>query len=49
MQLGVATVKPKGNNVFELHIDQVVMEATTDKTGKLIRLAVPSAKVVVER
>jgi len=49
MRLGVATIKAKGSNVYELHIGEVMMEATTDKTGKLIRLAVPSAKVVVER
>jgi hypothetical protein len=49
MQLGVATIKSKGSNVYELHMGEVVIEATTDKSGKLIRLAVPSAKVVVER
>lgn len=49
MQIGLASIKPLGSNVFELNIGSVTMEATTDKAGKLIRLAVPSAKVVVER
>jgi len=49
IQLGLATVKAKGNNVFELTIGYVKMEATTDKSGKLIKLTVPEAKVVVER
>jgi hypothetical protein len=49
MQLGVATVKPKGSNVYELDMGYVTMEATTDKNGKMIKLTVPSAKVVVER
>jgi hypothetical protein len=49
MRFGTATVKAKGANVFELDMGEIVMEATTDKTGKLIRLSVPSAKVVVER
>jgi hypothetical protein len=49
IQLGLAIVKAKGNNVFELNIGYVTMEATTDKSGKLIRLTVPEAKVVVER
>jgi|SRR6185295_2313686 len=49
MQLGIATVKLKGSNVYELEMSDVSMEATTDKNGKLIKLTVPSAKVVVER
>jgi hypothetical protein len=49
MQLGVAEVKAKGSNVYDLEMGYVTMEATTDKTGKLIRLAVPGAKVVIER
>jgi hypothetical protein len=49
MRLGVATIKSKGSNVYELNMGEVVMEATTDKSGRLIRLTVPDAKVVVER
>jgi len=49
LQLGFATVKPTGNNVYELDMGYVTMEATTDKSGKLIKLVVPSAKVVIER
>ena len=49
IQLGLAIVKAKGSNVYELDIGYVTMEATTDKNGKLIKLTVPEAKVVVER
>ena len=49
MQLGLAIVKPKGSNVYELNIGYITMEATTDKSGKLIRLTAPGSKVVVER
>jgi hypothetical protein len=49
IQIGLAIVKAKGNNVYELNIGYVTMEATTDKNGKLIRLTAPEAKVVVER
>jgi hypothetical protein len=46
---GLAIVKPKGNNVYELNIGYVTMEATTDKNGKLIKLTSAASKVVVER
>jgi hypothetical protein len=49
IQIGLAIVKAKGNNVYELNIGYVTMEATTDKNGKLIKLTAPEAKVVVER
>jgi hypothetical protein len=49
IQIGLAIVKPKGNNVYELNIGYVTMEATTDKNGKLIKLTAPDSKVVVER
>jgi len=49
IQLGIAIVKAKGNNVYELNIGYVRMEATTDKNGKLIKLTAPESKVVVER
>jgi len=49
MRLGEATIKPKGSNTFQLDIGSVKLEATTDAAGKLIRLSVPDAKVVVER
>lgn len=46
---GLAIVKPKGSNVYELNIGYVTMEATTDKSGKLIKLTSAASKVVVER
>lgn len=49
IQLGLAIVNAKGNNVYELNIGYITMEATTDKSGKLIKLTVPGSKVVVER
>jgi hypothetical protein len=49
MRLGEATIRPKGINTFQLEVGSVKLEATTDAAGKLIRLSVPDAKVVVER
>ncbi len=49
IQLGLAIVNAKGNNVYELNIGYITMEATTDKSGKLIKLTAPGSKVVVER
>lgn len=47
--LGSATVRPKGNRKFDLEVNGVGMEATTDADGRLIRLAIPDGKLVVER
>jgi hypothetical protein len=49
IELGHAMVTAKGSNVYELNIGYITMEATTDKSGKLIKLTVPGSKVVVER
>ena len=49
MQMGLATVRPKGNRTFELEIGSIKAEATTDADGRMLRLTVPDAKVVVER
>jgi|SRR5213593_4506698 len=49
MRLGEATVQPKGSGVYQLKMGDVTLEATTDAGGRLIRLSVPDAKVVVER
>ena len=46
---GEATIRPKGNRTFELIMGDVRAEATTDANGRLLRLAVPAAGVVVER
>jgi hypothetical protein len=47
--LGTATVRPKGNRTFDLEVNGAKMEATTDSDGRLIRLAIPEGKLVVER
>jgi hypothetical protein len=49
MRLGEAKIQPKGNGVYQLLLGAVKLEATTDAAGKLIRLSVPDAKVLVER
>jgi hypothetical protein len=49
MQVGQARVRQTGNRTFALEVGEVKLEATVDAAGKLLRLAVPSAKVVVER
>jgi hypothetical protein len=46
---GSAKITPKGNRTFALEMGDVRLEATTDAEGRLIRLTVPEAKVVVER
>jgi hypothetical protein len=46
---GEATIRAKGNRSFELIMGDVRLEATTDATGRLLRLAVPEAGVVIER
>jgi hypothetical protein len=47
--LGSAVVRSAGTNMYELHIGDIQMQAATDAEGRLIRLTVPSANVVVER
>lgn len=49
MQVGQARVRQTGNRTYALEVGDVKLDATVDATGKLLRLAVPSAKVVVER
>lgn len=49
MQVGLAKVKSSGKNTYALEVGAVKLEATVDDQGRLLRLAVPSAKVVVER
>jgi hypothetical protein len=49
MTLGALTVRPTGNRTFEIQTNDVKLVATTDGDGRLIRLTVPDAKVVVER
>ena len=46
---GTATVRATGPGAYELQLGDLKMEATTDHEGKLIKLTVPSANVVVER
>jgi hypothetical protein len=49
MQVGQARIRSTGQRTYALEVGDVKLEATVDATGKLMRLAVPSAKVVVER
>jgi len=49
MTLGALTVRPAGNRTFEIETSNVKMIATTDPDGRLVRITVPEAKVVVER
>jgi hypothetical protein len=48
-RIGAATVRSTGANAYELEIGDIRMQATTDADGRLLRLTVPAAKVVVER
>ncbi len=49
LTVGTLTIHPSGNHTFELETNNVKLIATTDSDGRLIRLTVPDAKVVVER
>ncbi len=49
LQLAPITVRSVGPNSYEIDTGNVKVKATTDKDGRLLRLAVPDAKVVVER
>ena len=49
MQVGEARVRSTGARTFTLELGDLKLEATVDGNGRLTRLSVPSAKVVVER
>lgn len=49
MTLGALTVRSTGNRTFEIESGNLKMLTTTDADGRMIRLSVPDAKVVVER
>ena len=49
MTLGAVTIRPTGNRTFEIETSNVKLVATTDPDGRLVRITVPGAKVVVER
>jgi hypothetical protein len=49
MQVGSAHVRSTGKSTYALELGDVKLEATVDAAGKLTRLSMPSAKVVVER
>jgi hypothetical protein len=49
MRLGSATVRSTGPRAYDLEVGDVKLQATIDAEGRLLRLAVPEAKVVVER
>jgi hypothetical protein len=49
MQAGQARVRSTGTRTYALEVGDVKLEATVDNAGRLTRLAVPAAKVVVER
>jgi hypothetical protein len=49
MQVGLARVRSTANRAYSLEVGTVKLEATVDDKGRLLRLSVPAAKVVVER
>jgi hypothetical protein len=49
MRVGSASVRPTGPRSFDLELGDVKLQATTDADGRLMRLTVPDAKVVIER
>ena len=49
MRIGSASVRNTGSRTYDLEVGEVKLQATTDADGRLLRLAVPNAKVVIER
>jgi hypothetical protein len=49
MRDGTATVRRIGPGRYDLDVGEVRLQATTDADGRLTKLVVPSANVVVER
>lgn len=49
MKVGQAKVHATSSTTFGLEMGDVKLEATVDPNGRLLRLAVPAANVVVER
>jgi hypothetical protein len=49
MSVGSASVRRTNSATWELEVGDVKMQATTDADGRLLKLVVPDAKVVVER
>jgi hypothetical protein len=49
MSVGSATIRNAGVRTYELEVGDVKMQATTDAEGRLTKLTVPAAGVVVER
>jgi hypothetical protein len=49
MTLGSLRVEPTGDRQYRIETENLVLDATVDGSGRLIRLAVPEAGVVVER
>jgi hypothetical protein len=47
--LGLLSVRAGANRTYELETANLKLVATTDADGRLLRLSVPDAKVVVER
>src|SRR5213594_1677394 len=49
MRTGTASVRSTGARTFDLEVGDVKLQATTDADGRLLKLAVPNAKVTIER
>jgi hypothetical protein len=49
MRDGSATVRNTGAGKYDLQIGDVRLQATTDSDGRLTKLVVPAANVVVQR
>jgi hypothetical protein len=49
MQIGIARVKAGPNRTLSVEVGAVKIDATVDEAGRMLRLAVPGSKVVVER
>jgi hypothetical protein len=49
MSVGSAQIRTTGQRTYDIEVGDVRMSATTDADGRLMKLTVPAANVVVER
>lgn len=49
MTLGSVQIKPTGTDTYELRTDNLQLRATTDESGRLLRLTSQDGMIVVER
>jgi hypothetical protein len=49
MQVGQARIRSTGKGTYTLELGDLTLDATVDASGRMTRLSLPSARVIVER